>query len=253
MWRFLAGGNVMRSWVLSFVLIFATVGTACSKRPEQPPEQGKRTGAVPDKGAIAKFLTAYYKTSFADRGRYVLDPKEFENLQETYYKGARALIPDEIQTAVSSAKAGPKPDYLTVVATFNYTLGGNKATEVQEVYLVDTKDGLKFDWTANVGYNPTGFNAWAAGTDHTLTLRVEAKLTDFYNYHYSEARETHYSLSLQNKYGDRWDFFYGYVSKDSDLGRKLFEVVKDGQGHRLIVTVERTGREDFLCRDQATG
>jgi len=33
------------------------------------------------------------------------------------------------------------------------------------------------------------------------------------------------------------------VLKDSDLGRRLFEIVRDGRPHKLVVTVERTGRE----------
>jgi hypothetical protein len=31
-----------------------------------------------------------------------------------------------------------------------------------------------------------------------LTLRAEAKLFDFFNFHYREAKETHYSVSFED-------------------------------------------------------
>lgn len=196
---------------------------------------------APDKQAIAEFLTAYQKTPFPERGKYVTHPKEFEKLQETHYKDRR--IADEVQTTVTSAKAGPKADYLTVVARHKITLDGKKGTVVFDYYLVNTKKGLKIDWMATIGYNPVGFKAWAAGTDHTLTVRAEAELSDYYNYHYGDAQDTHYSVKFVENYVNRSDRFHGYVSKDSDLGKNLFEIVKDGQRHKLTVSVERTGRE----------
>ena len=198
-------------------------------------------GNSADKEAVEKFLTAYYKTPYADRGKYVLDPEEFEKVQETFYKGK--LIPDDLQTVVSSVRAGPRADYLTAVASFNYTMAGKKQAETKETYLVDSKNGLKVDWAANAGYNPVGFKAWAAGTDDTFTLRVEAELSDLYSSQYEGAQKTHYSVSFSGNYGDRHDSFWGYVLKKSELGEKLFEILKDGHTHKLIVTIERTGSE----------
>jgi hypothetical protein len=197
--------------------------------------------SAPDKGAIAKFLTAYQKTPFADRGKYVLDPEESEKARETYYKDQP--MADEIQTVVSSVKAGPKADYLTVVARYSYTSAGRTTSVMCNDYLAVTKNGLKVDWAANVGYNAVGIKAWAAGTDRTFTLRVKAKLSDIYSDsdQYRQAKETHYSVYLQDNYF--YDVLHGYVPKDSDLGKKFFEILKDGQEHQLIVTVERTGSE----------
>jgi hypothetical protein len=204
--------EVMRHWAISSVVILAALGTACSKGPQQPPEQRKRTGdsesiktpqtgedykpSAPDKEVIAKFLMAYYNTPFADRGKYVLDPEEFEKGQETYYKGQPII--DEVQTVVSSVKAGPKADYLTVVERYSYTSNGKKVAGANKMYLVNTKNGLKVDWAANTGYNPVGFMAWAAGTDDTLTLRVTARLSDWYYYRYSQAQATHYSVEFRS-------------------------------------------------------
>jgi hypothetical protein len=224
----------MRNWLIVSVVILSIVGTACSRRPDKL--------SAGDKDGIAKFLTAYQKTPYADRITYVLDPVEFEKVQGAFYKGA-IPPPDEIRTVINSVKPGPKADYLTVMARYDVISNGKPATVEREQYLVNTKDGLKVDWAANTGYNPVGFTAWAAGTDRELTLRVWAALSGYYNYQYGEAQGTHYSLGLVEEVGDRAKDFNGYVPKDSDLGRRLFEIVRDGRPHKLIVTIERTGRE----------
>jgi hypothetical protein len=113
------------------------------------------------------------------------------------------------------------------------------------MYLVDTQNGLKVDWAANVGYNPVGFKAWAAGGNGFCTLRVEAQLSDHYElaedvWHYREfQKKTHYSIDCKAYPSDS---FYGYVLKNSDLGKKLFDILKDGQSHKLIVTIKQASK-----------
>ncbi len=202
-------------------------------------DDGKQPISDSDKQAVEKLLVAFEKTPFAERGVYVTDPKEYGELREAYYKGR--VIPDEAQATVNSAKRGPKERYLTVVATHKATLDGNKSTWVVDWYIVNTKDGLKVDWGASIGYNPVGFTAWAAGKDETLTLRVEAQLSDFYMGHYENAKDTHYSVKMTEAFGDRLNVFHGYVKKDSKLGKRLFEILKDEQKHKLTITFERNG------------
>lgn len=210
-----------------------------NKRPMPVADGNKPLVPVPDKETIAKFLTAYLKTPYADRGKYVTDTAEFEKVQERYYKGTP--MADDLEVVVTSVKIGPKADYLTVVSRITGTVLGQKRDLGGSSYLLNTKQGLKFDWSANVGYNPVGFKAWAAGTETTYTVRAEAKLDDYYNYHYGRAKGTHYSVSLSDRLGEF--SFHGYVTKDSALGKKLFEILKDGQEHRVTLTIERTGRE----------
>ncbi len=186
-------------------------------------------------------MTAYLKTPFADRGRYLTDPEEFEKVQETYYKGQS--IPDEAHVTVTSVKRGPKADYLTVVARFKISSDGETNTAVWDYYVLVSKDGLKYDWAASTGFNAVPFTTWAVGTDDTLTLRVQAELDDYYNCQYSEAKKTHYSISFEANSGNRSASIHGYVTKGSDLGKKLFDIVKDGQKNKLTVTDERTGKE----------
>jgi len=169
----------MRNWLILPVVALSIGGTACSKRPEKL--------SAGDKDGIAKFLTAYQKTPFADRTTYVLDPVEFEKVQGTFYKGA-APPPDEVRTVITSVKPGPKADYLTVMARYDVISNGKPATVEREQYLVNTRDGPKVDWAANTGYNPAGFAAWAAGTDRELTLRVWAALSGYYKYQYEAAQ-----------------------------------------------------------------
>jgi hypothetical protein len=106
-------------------------------RPEQSLQRTTKLGNSYDKEAIEKFLTAYKMTPFAERGKYVVDPKEFEEFRETYYEGS--LLPDQLQTIVSSIKAGPQANNLTVVATFQCTIRGKKYPDKEEtLHLVIT-------------------------------------------------------------------------------------------------------------------
>jgi hypothetical protein len=172
--------------------------------------------------------------------------QEFEKAEESYYKGR--VIPDEVVTTVTSVKTGPKSDYLTVEARHDVTLNGRKHTLALDWYLLSTKNGLKVDWSAGVGYNPVGFKSWAAGTDPTFTLRAEAQISDRYIANYEGEKFSEYSVKLMDKYGDRYDQFHGYIPKNSDVGKKIYEILKDGQRHQLIVTVERASLETTVVR-----
>ena len=199
---------------------------------------------VPSKEKIAKFLMTYQKTPFADRGKYVTDPKEFEKAQEKYYEGSQIL--EDMEVTVISVKSLANADYMNVTVRHNATLNGKKINNVLDYFVKNTKHGLELDWSASVGYNPVGFNTWLAGTDNTLTLRVEAELDSYFNYHYRDAKDTHYSISFLDNYRKQYTSFNGYVAKESALGKKLFDILKDGHKYNMMVTVEQTGRETKL-------
>ncbi len=62
---------------------------------------------------------------------------------------------------------------------------------------------------------------------------MRAKLSDYYNYEFSEARQTHYSLSLEDMEGARLEA--AYVPRKSADGQKLFDALKDGKEHGVLI------------------
>lgn len=59
------------------------------------------------------------------------------------------------------------------------------------------------------------------------------KLSNYYNYCYSNARRTHYSVEIQ--IDD--ETFYGYVKKDDPFGEEIFNTLKDGKSHYMTLGI----------------
>ena len=79
------------------------------------------------------------------------------------------------------------------------------------------------------------------------TLRAEVKLSDDYYGGFEKARGKFWSVDVY-AYDAGWEnyeLFNGYVSKSTLIGKKLVEVVKDGNSHRCIVKVTFAKDETF--------
>lgn len=46
-----------------------------------------KAAEIPSKEAVIKLLNEYQKAPYAERGKFVVDRKGFEDVQETYYAG----------------------------------------------------------------------------------------------------------------------------------------------------------------------
>jgi len=70
-------------------------------------------------------------------------------------------------------------------------------------------------------------------------LTVECRLDNYYNFAYINAAATHHSLLLE------WDspfaMGHAWVTKDSEAGKEIFEVLKDGRKHRMTLEVVLQG------------
>ena len=200
--------------------------------------------ALPDKDAMHKLITEYHKTPFADRGKFVAEPEVFGKLQEAYYNGKSLNL--DFKSTITSIKQGAKTNQFTVVAQHTIKEGNASVNENNVYNMITTKEGIKIDWCANTGYNEVGLKAWAAGDDKQITLRVEAKLDDFYNYQYKNSKATHYSIGVVERYQDRSPLFWGYVLKDSPTGKRIYEILKDGDSHEMTIMFERTGEKTII-------
>ncbi len=92
----------------------------------------------------------------------------------------------------------------------------------------------KVDWKCSKGYSAMSLAEYKA-TQPTkpLTFRILGMLDDYYNYDFANAKKTHYSVRL-NKPDDA-NSIHGYMLKTAKGAEQLFNVLKDGKGHYIIV------------------
>jgi len=90
------------------------------------------------------------------------------------------------------------------------------------VYVKKTSDGFKIDWDASAGF------------------RVAA------NFSISSSLDGYYRLLLR----DANNVIYGYISKVSVEGKKLFEILKDGNAQPLILQIKL---DNSLITDETVG
>ena len=68
-----------------------------------------------------------------------------------------------------------------------------------------------------------------------VLFSVTAQLSDYYNYDFLEARKDYWSIHLETA---GKSLGYGFIRKASDKGKSLFDLLKDGNPHSLIVAVK---------------
>ncbi len=95
-------------------------------------------------------------------------------------------------------------------------------------------DGYVIDWRCTVVFEPVSLVTFTA--EHTLgkpsLFRVHARLSDVYRSEFAKALTTHHSLSLR---GREDKTVLGYVLRASPDGQKIFDQLKDGKEHPLLV------------------
>lgn len=79
------------------------------------------------------------------------------------------------------------------------------------------------------------------------TLRAEVKLSDVYSGQFETQRAKFWSIDVWI-YDAKWEnseYFTGYISKSTPIGKKFAEFVKDGNNHRSVVKVNFVKDETF--------
>ena len=201
------------------------------KQAEQEKEEKKQIESV-GRTKAERVVEAYLLSDTAkDRARFVLDPKTALPRMEKYYRdrNLRGLLEINAISRVDGEgdpKVGRYGEYRADVAN------RRGSTDVYYYYVKNTKDGMKIDWEAAVGYNELSWSALkATRPTKPVTMRAEATLQSYYNYAFMNAERTHYSIRFGLK------GVSGYVRKDSRLGKRLFDILKDGEEHNLVLSI----------------
>lgn len=154
-----------------------------------------------------------------DRARFVLNADRLMPVMASYYTdNYRSYdIPKEnIYLQGSNYKVG---DVFKVLC--NNTL----------FYCKKTDSGFYIDWEASTGYNPTSIKAFKAGIHNPGTAyRVTVELDSYYNFSFVQAQSTHWSIHIKAD-----ETLAGYILKNSADGKRLYEILADGNPHDLIL------------------
>ena len=195
----------------------------------------------------ARVVEAYLLSDTAkNRARFVLDPKTALPRMQKFYE-ERNLSGIEVKELSRIDGGGdPKPGKYGKYRAGYINRKGDKNTSIH--YVKNTRDGMKINWEATAGYNELSWNTFKASRPtKPVTMRVEAVLDDYYNYAFANAERTHYSIRF------RLERVSGYVRKDSRLGRRIFDILKDGEEHNLILKIRflpnSSGPTDILIDD----
>jgi len=144
----------------------------------------------------------------------------------------------EYQTIDTSDCDKPKDNKCSIKVVFGKLKNGF-GVEYDDVkwYCMNLIPSVKIDSRCSSGYNPVALRTFKATYEKgkPSSFRLWAKIDDYYNYEYSTARATVYSVHLDD---DDNNSVAGYITKDSDDGKKLFEYLKDGKVHPLILELE---------------
>ena len=166
------------------------------------------------------------------RARFVLDPKTALPRMEKHYReiSLSGIEVKEVSRIDGEGDAKPGKYGKYRAGYININRRGYKNTVIY--YVKNTKDGFKIDWEAAVGYNEMPWNTFMASRPtKPVAMRVEATLSDYYNYDFRAAQRTHYSIRFLGRH------IFGYVRKDSRAGKRLFNILKDGDKHSLVLSL----------------
>lgn len=180
--------------------------------------------------------------TWEDRLKYVRNPELVKPLMSERYKGVDLSggkpflrLEPEDGKKLRNLKVG---DWIGIKAVFEEGKNAFGAT-VQDAswyVLLLTDSGFKIDWEASVVYNPMTFKAMEAQRPtQSQKFRVMVELADYYNYEFRDGQYYLYSLRLTEP--DSYQSVYGYIKKDSADGKKIYEILKDGQKHPLILKI----------------
>lgn len=165
-----------------------------------------------------------------ERLKYVLEPDRVKPVMEKRYS-TNYTPPDKIK--VNPVKP-IKDQWFEVEAILN----GDRIS----YYLQKTENGYKIDWESSVGYNaPMTVAAFKAQRPkEPMKFRVIGNLSNSYPYIpweiRREAEKNLWSVGLRD--GDGNSIAYGYIEKESDDGKRLYELLKDGEKHKFTAIIK---------------
>ena len=204
--------------------------SSVDRQESQPTQPVQDTQEDESEGQTAERVIAAYLEAGSAKGRsrYVLHPETTLPKMEKYYSGA---VLGDIRADASSRIDGHGDPKVGKYGKYKMTYINQGAQYTSIYYVKNTRDGMKIDWESSVGYSDMSWNGFAGlRPTEPMTFRVNAQISSTYIFEFGEAGATHYSVNMAEGH-----FMFGYVKKNSRLGRRLFGILKDGERHHLTL------------------
>jgi hypothetical protein len=207
----------IRNIILIAILLVAAI-TACSKSPES---------------VVESYLKA---KDWQERLKYVLDPDRVRPLMEKRYSNKY----EPFEKFKVNASKQIKDQWVEVeVLVSGKNIYGAPASEIllYYLYLQKTSAGYKIDWEASIGHNSMTTAAFKAQKPkEPIKFRVKAKLSNNFFSISNVYRNSLWSVELKDSIENL--IAYGYIEKELEDGKRLYEVLKDGEEHRIILIIK---------------
>jgi hypothetical protein len=187
--------------------------------------------------------------TWQERLMYVLDSASTKPLMEKYYENSDF---SDLPTFKDIKQINQNPDFIlpdsvilmSITASWKNAFGG-EISEQFYYYLVKTGNGLKIDWPSSIGYNSLSLDVYKATKPTDIkTFKLTCKLSDYYNFGYFDSDDKYYSIDCETSENGSYSSIYGYVQKESEDGKKMFEILKDGKSHKMTLALQYDYRSE---------
>jgi len=180
-----------------------------------------------EEDSIIFLIQSYYACKkWEDRLAFVLKPETVKSSMNAFYTdNYKSKIITKEKISIQGSDYKNNESFKVVIDGFTI------------IYCKKTSDGFKIDWEASVGYNPISMKTFRANLSTQPTeFRVSATIGTYYNYNYRHAKNTHWNVSISDNDGN--SISGCYISKSSAEGKRLYEILKDGKRHALILEIK---------------
>ncbi len=180
-----------------------------------------------EEDSIMWLIQSYFGSKkWDDRLAYVLNPQAMKPLMQSHY------MDNYESSTVKKGSISIQGANFASDASFKVVIGGYTI-----VYCKKTSTGFSIDWEATAGYNPMSMKTFKANSStQAAEFRVKASIGTYYNYNYGDAKNTHWNVSVVDNAGNHISGCY--ISKSSAEGKKIYEILKDGNTHDLILEIK---------------
>lgn len=187
---------------------------------------------------------------YDDMLKYVFDPERIKQLRDVQNVGRAPWVKPVFRISTRTEPQNVKNgDWVKIGVQFKLE---NNQWENATYYLKKTPAGYKIDWESSSGYNkikPAEFKV--SKPTNPVRVRVLARLDDYYNYEFLNSRNVAYSVNMVDI--DQQHYGHGYIQKNSSVGKKIFNALKDGAWHYMVFDIKslEDGRSGsvFLIHD----
>lgn len=187
---------------------------------------------------VTKLVTDYLNVEdCGDRVQFIVHPDKNGEVLKKHYADPKSCK-RKFQSIDAAACQKPTGGRCVVKVNFGKVPGpfGREYDDIAP-YCIPLEPTPKIDWRCSAGYNPVALKTFKALHENgkPSRFRVNAELSDYYNYEFRLARAKYYSIKITDKANED---VYGYVERESDVGKQIFELLKDGTYHSPILELE---------------